>query len=156
MKKSFVSLALLSLALASTAANADNEKKVTEQQVPKAVLDAFHTAYPQATEAKFEKEGKGVYEVEFKDQGTEREASYSAKGKLLSTEEDVQPDALPAAVTDAIKKAYPQATISEAEKNLKLDGTVHCYEVEIKDGAKALEVHLDPTGKILKTEKDDD
>ncbi len=42
--------------------------------------------------------------------------------------------------------------MKEAEKLLKPDGSIHGYEVEIKDGKKELEIHLDAAGKILKTE----
>lgn len=146
---------LLGLAALSTGANAGEEKKLTEQQVPKPVLEAFHTAYPQALGVKYEEDkvaGKTVYEVEFKDQGVEREATYAAEGTLIETEEDIKPDALPAAVTEALKKAHPHATLKEAEKLMKPDGSVSGYEVEIKDGKKEVEIHLDAAGKILKTE----
>jgi len=146
---------LLGLAALSTGANAGEEKKLTEQHVPKPVLEAFHKAYPQAADIKYEEEkeaGKTVYEVEFKDQGVKREASYAAEGTLVETEESIKPDELPAAVTEALKKAHPHATVKEAEKLMKPDGSVHGYEVEIKDGKKELEIHLDAAGKILKTE----
>jgi uncharacterized membrane protein YkoI len=146
---------LLGLAALSTVANAGEEKKLTEQQVPKPVLEAFHKAYPQALDVRYETEkeaGKTVYEVEFKDKGINREASYSAQGALLEAEEGINPDALPAAVAEALKKAHPSATVEEAEKLAKADGTANGYEVEIKDGKKTLEIHLDANGKILKTE----
>ncbi len=146
--------ALLGLAALSTGANAGGEKKLAEQQVPKPVLEAFHKAYPQATDIQYEAEkeaGKAVYEVEFKDQGVKREASYAAEGTLVETEESIKPDELPAAVTEALKKAHPHATVKEAEKVLKPDGSVSGYEVEIKDGKKEVEIHLDAAGKILKT-----
>jgi uncharacterized membrane protein YkoI len=148
---------LIGFALLSTGALADSDKKLTEQQVPKAVMEAFHKAYPQATELTFEKEkkaGKAAYEIEFNDQGMSREANYAADGKLLGTEEEVTLDALPASIAEAVKKAHPQATIKEAEKKYKPDGTLHCYEVEINDGKKSLEIHLDESGKILKTKAD--
>ena len=157
MKTPLLIPCLLGLAIISAAA-AGAEKKLTEQQVPKPVLEAFHKAFPQAADVKFEVESKGgkpVYEVEFNDQGVEREASYSASGGLLETEEQIKPEALPAAVTEAIKKAHPQATVVEAEKILKSDGSLIGFEVEIKDGGKTLEIHLDHTGKIIKTEVDD-
>ena len=146
---------LLGFALFSTGAIAGGEKKITEQQVPKPVLEAFHKAYPQAVDLKYEKEdkeGKAAYEIEFNDQGIKREATFAADGKLLETEEeDIKPEALPAHIQDAVKKAHPQATIKDAEKTFKADGTLKCYKVEIQEGNKALELHLDESGKILKT-----
>ena len=146
---------LLGLAALSTSAIAGGEKKVTEQQVPKSVLEAFHKAHPNPVNVKYEtnsKAGKTVYEIEFEDQGIEREASYSESGALLETEEAIKPATLPAAITEALKKAHPHATLEDAEKVMKPDGKVSGYEVEIKDGTKIWEVHLDAAGKILKTE----
>ncbi len=146
---------LLGLAALSTGANAAGEKKLTEQQVPKPVLEAFHKAYPHASNLKYEADRKGektVYEIEFKDQGIKREATYAAEGTLLETEEQVKPNTLPPTVTEALKKAHSHGTVEEAEKVMKPDGTVSGYEVEIKDGTQELEIHLDAAGKILRTE----
>jgi len=150
---------LFGLAVISAGATAGGESKVAEQQVPQPVLEAFHKAYPQAQDIKYEKDskaGKTVYEIEFQDKGLEREATYSANGVLLETEEDIKPDALPAAVTQALKKAHPHATLEEAEKVMKPDGKVSGYEVEVKEGEKEWEVHLDTAGKILKTEAEEE
>jgi len=152
--KSLLIPTVVGFAILSTGAIAGKEDKLTEQQVPKAVLETFHKAYPQALDLKYEKEeeaGKPAYEVEFTDQGVKREATYAADGKLLKTEEGIDPAALPANVAEAVKKAYPQATIKEAEKKFKADGTFKAYEVELKDGKKELEICLDEAGKILKT-----
>ena len=68
--KTVLILTLLGLAVLSTGANAGEEKKLTEQQVPKPVLESFHKAYPHASDIKYEADRKGektVYEVEFKD-----------------------------------------------------------------------------------------
>ena len=144
---------LLGLMALSTSAIAGEAKKVTEQQVPKPVLEVFHKAYPQAQDLQYEKEskaGKTVYEVEFKDQGIKRKATYTGEGTLLETEEDIKPDALPASVTEWLKKAHPKATIEEAEKVMTPDGKVSGYEVEIKDGKKVLEIHFDAPAKFLR------
>ena len=160
MKKNLVLIpALLTLAALSTVANAGQEKKLTQKQVPKEVLEAFHKAFPQATNIKYESEGrkeKTVYEIDFNEQGLAREASYAANGSVLETEEEIKLEELPAAVTDAIMKAHPHATVAEAEKVLKPNGTISGYEVEIKDGGKELEIKLDTTGKILSTDREKD
>lgn len=153
--KSLLMPTLLGLSVLSTGAIAGGEKKISEGQVPKPVLEAFHNAYPHAADLKYEadsKSGKTVYEIEFKHQGIEREVTYSANGTLLETEEAIKPDALPAAITEALRKAHPHATLEEVEQVMEPDGKVNGYEVEIKDGQKVWEVHLDIAGRILKTE----
>ena len=67
------------------------DRDLSETEVPAAVMQAFKSAYPNATEAKFEEETeKGIktYEVEFKVEGKKFEVDYSADGKQLKAEQD--------------------------------------------------------------------
>ncbi len=121
-------------------------------RVPMAVRDAFLKAYPHARNIVFEKErraGRTVFEVDFEDRGAKIEATYATDGSLLQIEQDIKPDALPRVVTEALKKAYPNARLKEAEKIIDADGTVTGYEVEI---TQDFEIHLDASGRIVKTE----
>jgi uncharacterized membrane protein YkoI len=144
----------LSLVIISSGAMAV-EKDVSEKQVPAAVHSSFKQAYPGSKDVKYQEEtadGKTVYEVEFKDKGKNHEASYSAEGSLIETEETIKTSELPKPIVDAVKAKYPKAVLKEAEKVLKPDGTVSGYEVDITEGKTALELELDNTGKILKAE----
>ena len=159
MKTNVSTLAVLGLAaLFSLSAQAE-EKELTATQVPKAVHEAFQKAYPAAKGAKYSeetKEGKPVYEVEFKAKGKEIEATYSADGGLMETEEEIKTSELPQAVVQAIKQKYPHAALKEAEKILKPEGTVSGYEVEIVAGKRHLEIELGADGTIVKTETEKD
>ncbi|SET05590.1 Putative beta-lactamase-inhibitor-like, PepSY-like [Nitrosomonas marina] len=133
------------------------EKEEKELQVPKAVLDAFEKAYPNAQEVEFEEEtidGKIFYEIEYKENGKEFEILYDVNGVIVQKEETIDVKNLPDQIVQAINTAYPKATIEEAEKLMKADGTVIGYEVEIKAEGKEYELELDASGKILKTEED--
>ena len=157
MKTQFcITTILVTFLIAFGQANA-SETELTKQQVPKAILDAFEKAHPNAQEVEFEKEmveGKAVYEVEYKENGREYEILYDSDGVILQMEETLDVKALPEPIVQAISKAYPKATIEDAEKVMKPDGTVIAYEVEIKTEGKKLELELDADGKILKTEQD--
>lgn len=157
MKTQYVITAVLvALPMILGQANA-GEKELSKNQVPKAVINAFEKAYPNAKELKFEEEtfeGKAAYEVEYKENGKEYEALYRADGTLLQKEEEIDGKSLPEPVAEAIKKAHPNAEIKEAEKLMKPDGTVTGYEVEIKAAGKEIELELDVSGKILKTENE--
>ena len=136
-------------------ANAD-EKELSKNQVPKAVIAAFEKAFPKAKDVEFEQEmfqGKAAYEVEYKKNGKELEFSYGADGTLLQKEEEIDVKALPTPVVQAIMKAHPKATIEEAEKVMKPDGTVTGYEADIKVAGKEIELELDVRGNILKAKK---
>lgn len=133
------------------------EKELSSKQVPQAVHEAFQKAHPGARGVEYSEDtldGKPAYEVEFKDQGKEVEALYDANGVLLATEEAIKLAELPEAVVGAIKKEHPHATLKEAEKILKPDGTLRGYEVDIAEGRKHLELEVDPNGTILKTEQE--
>jgi hypothetical protein len=67
-------------------------------------------------------------------------------------EEKIALDKLPKAVTDAIKKAYPDGELKKAEKE-KADGK-ETYEVVVKNKDETLEIILTPEGKILAVEKE--
>ena len=158
MKNQYLTTVVLGtlLAVAAGPANA-GEKKLTKDQVPKEVITAFEKAYPHAKGMKFEEEtfeGKAAYEVEYKENGKEYEATYSADGTLLQKEEEIDRESLPGPVADAVKKAYPEAKIEEVEKLMKPDNTVTGYEVEIKSAGKEIELELDVNGNILKTENE--
>lgn len=142
--------------LLSGSASAE-EKELSRHQVPKAVLDAFEKAHPDAKGVEYEREkfeGKEAYEVEYKADGKDFELLYATDGTLLQKEEEIDVQALPEPVSQAVAKAHPGAKIKEAEKLMSPDGTVTGYEVEIKAAGKELELELDTAGKILKTERD--
>ena len=157
MKSQYImSVALVAASMILGQANA-GEKELKKDQVPKEVIAAFEKAYPNAKGLEFEEEtfaGKAAYEVEYKENGVEYEFLYSADGKLLQKEEEIDVKALPDTVVQAILKAHPKAKIKEAEKLMKPDGTVTGYEVEIKADGKKIELELDVSGNILKTENE--
>jgi uncharacterized membrane protein YkoI len=159
MKTQYImSAVLVAMPMIFGQANA-GEKELNKSQVPKAVIAAFEKAYPNAKGLEFEEEvfeGKAAYEVEYKGNGKEYELLYSADGALLQKEEEIDGKSLPEPVAQAIKKAYPKAEIKEVEKLMKPDSTVTGYEVEIKSAGKEIELELDISGNILKTDKEQD
>ena len=160
MKTQYImSVALIAVPMIFGQADA-GEKELKKDQVPKAVISAFEKAFPNAKGLEFEEElfeGKTTaYEVEYKKDGKEYDFLYSAEGVLLQKEEEIDVKTLPDPVIQAILKAHPKAKIKEAEKLMKPDSesTVTGYEVEIKVAGKELELELDASGKILKTENE--
>jgi len=134
-----------------------SEKELKKDQVPKEVIAAFEKANPNAKGLEFEEEmfeSNPAYEVEYKKNGKEYEFLYSADGTLLQKEEEIDVKLLPEPVAQAVKKAYPKGKIKEAEKLMKPDNTVTGYEVEIKVAGKEIELELDVSGNILKTENE--
>jgi hypothetical protein len=118
--------------------------------LPPAVISAFNTAYPKAVIKGTSKEiEKGVtyYEIESVDGKMNRDLLYTADGKAVEIEEAVVPGALPAAVTQALAKAYPGYKILKAEDLVKAGQKYFELLIQVKD--KKFGVTIDPAGKII-------
>lgn len=128
------------------------ENKAPDLKIlPAAVLNAFKTAYPKAVIKGTSKETeKGVtyYEVESVDGKLNRDLLYTADGRAAEIEEAVAPESLPAAVQQALIKAYPGCKILKAEAMTK--GTEKMFELQIQVNNKKQGVTIDPSGKIIK------
>ncbi|HEY7428954.1 MAG TPA: PepSY-like domain-containing protein [Gemmataceae bacterium] len=143
--------------LAGAAARADEEKeeKVPLDKVPKAALDAVKAKFKDAELVGAQKEnenGKLVYEINLKHKGQTIEVTVTPDGKIVSIEKTIAAKDLPKAVAEAIESKYPKAAIKKAEE--VTEGGKTNYEVLLVTAdKKAVEVVLDPAGKILKEEK---
>ena len=118
--------------------------------LPAAVADAFKKAYPNAVIKNWAKEtegGKVQYEIESMDGAQARDINYAADGTVLVMEEALPTADLPAAVSAAVAKTYPKATITKVERVTK--GKETQYEVFLK-GAKVPEALFSPDGKPIK------
>ncbi len=135
-------------------AGEEEEKQLTKQDVPVAVLAAFEKAYPKAVVkgySKEEKDGKTLYEVESLEGKTHLDVSYLEDGSLFVTEEVVAVKSLPEAVRQTVKKEHPKGKIKLAEKIT--EGTIVEYEVVVALGKKKFEIKLDASGKVLESEE---
>ena len=66
--------------------------------------------------------------------------------------EQVQPDQLPQAVSDAVKKQFPQATIRSAEREEE-DGRMK-YELKVTNEGAQYEFDVAEDGTVLEFEKE--
>jgi Putative beta-lactamase-inhibitor-like, PepSY-like len=142
-------LVAIGLLLTSVYASAQ-ESKIQEKDVPKAVIAAFKSAYPNATVRGYAKEkenGKLLYEIESKDGATMRDLLYNPDGTLAETEETVAASDLPAAAQQALQAKYPKAVISKAEKTTQGDKVE--YEVSARRGKQRISLTFDADGKLL-------
>lgn len=150
MKLKLICLIAL-LIFAADKINAANFKT----KVPQAVLDAFKAKYPTATDVEWEKEGENEYEAEFEIGKSEYEASFTATGQWLETEQEVGVEDLPAAVYTAFNTAYPNAKKVEIEK-IETPNQVIKYKFEFKERRKKKEVVYDSKGELMPDDDKDD
>jgi hypothetical protein len=116
---------------------------------PTAVQKAFAQKFAKATDIKWGKENSNEYEAEFVLEGIKMSANFATDGTWLETETTIPVSQLPAAVTAAVAKLYPNSTVIEADK-IERAGKATLYETEIKTGTKKKEVVFDDKGVIQK------
>lgn len=143
MKTYFLTLVGLALIMPGFAQTGPN--------VPAAVQTAFANAYPTAQNAKWEKDKKD-YEVAFTMDQKTLELKYNGQGTLLEKEEKMEEKALPAGVQNTLNKEFGDYSVKEAEQ-VDRSGVV-TYEVVVQKGKAKYELTLEPSGKLLKKEKD--
>jgi uncharacterized membrane protein YkoI len=135
-----------------------DEEEIPLDKLPKPVLDAVKAKYPGAElkgASKEEKEGKTIYEVSLKHKESSYDVSLTAEGKIIEVEKTIAAKDLPAAVAKAIEQKHPKSTVKKAEE-ITADGKVKYEAVIVTADKKTLEVVLDPSGKILEEEADDE
>jgi uncharacterized membrane protein YkoI len=128
---------------------AAQEKKITAQQVPAAVIAAFKSSYPNATIRGYAQEkenGKVFYEIESREGTIKRDVLYNADGTVAEVEESISASDLPADAQRAIKQKYPRAVITLAEKTTA--GDTVGYEVSLRNGKKRIGMEFDSSGKV--------
>ena len=142
MKKTMFTLCAVMIGFYASA------QKLTEAQVPAAVVKTFKAKYPAVQHATWEKEDM-AYEANFEMNKAETSAIFDANGKFMETESEIAKSALPKAVADAVAKNYAGYKIEETAK-IEAKGLV-TYEVEVEKGEKSMDLIYDEKGKLLKT-----
>jgi uncharacterized membrane protein YkoI len=134
------------LLLGTTLGAAD--KKITAKDLPPAVAKAVQDETKGATIKGYSKEvekGKTMYEVETTVNGHTRDLLFDAAGKLVTTEEQVELNAVPAPVKAAFE-AKGKVLLVET---VTTDGKV-TYEAQIEKNGKKSELVVDAAGKPVK------
>lgn len=156
-KQKFVALALLVLfVFAGTSRLSAQEKAITQDQIPRAVMDALLAKFPKASIDKCTKAREFftvVYDIEFNQEGRKFEADIKENGTYINYEKAIEATALPKAVSDAIAKKYPNSVMKEIMEETEVKGKTEklsAYEVVLQtaDGKEA-EVRVSPSGRIL-------
>ena len=93
---------------------------------------------------------QGVYEVELVKDGKQSDVSVSPEGKLISVEEKVEFDAIPAAAQTTLKEKAGKGKIGKCEK-ITADGKV-TFEAVVHKGKKVIEYTVAEDGKFVKDE----
>ena len=154
--------AVAGFVMLGTLAWADEKKaeKISEDKLPKKVMNTIKDRFPEAKIASAEKEtedGKVVYDIELTHKGRKYEMDIQEDGTLIEIEKQVDIKDLPKAVTKALETKYPNAKLEEIMEVNKVKGkkeTPDHYEVVLVTAdKKKLEVTVSLDGKTIKAEK---
>jgi uncharacterized membrane protein YkoI len=141
-----------------TAAGAD-EKDISLNEVPKAVVDAVKARFAGAEmtgAAQEMDDGKLVYEVSLKHEGQTIDVLATPEGRLFLIEAAIATQDLPGPVVATLEAKYPKATYKKVEKLIEVEGKeekLTHYEVRlVTAGSKGREVKLTPAGAVVDEE----
>ena len=159
MKTLTICCALVALSLTARA----EDKKVTEADVPKVVLDRVHAKYKTAKLVAFEektKEGKTAFEVKIDNGGKQLGVTLYADGTIRSEADKVSIDQVPAKVRAAWQAdaKYGKWTLHHAEHVIRFEKTNDPHwKIKATDSAKTKMVKLeyDANGKQIVAEEHD-
>ncbi len=134
--------------------------------IPQATRTSFESKYPNASNVRWSKYDNSVdkstmdhsdvrynldandYEVRFNIDNADYVAWYDDGNWIYTTSRVTDPSTLPAAVSNRIKKDYPDYTIVETDKENDKDRTM--YEVELEKGSDKVKLMIAENGDIIK------
>jgi hypothetical protein len=151
MKKTIIAFLLTAGLALGAKAQEEKKDKITEAEVPQAVLTSFTNTFANATDVEWKKKDMD-YKVSFDLYNTEQHAMFDASGTLLSQGKEITEADLPEAVSSAIKRDHPQHRVDEVYTVVK-DGTTS-YKIEL-DGSPDLKVKYSADGTKLEDKKKD-
>lgn len=148
--------ALAALAIAAAAPEVDDDDRDRDDdeqtvqidiaQVPAQVLASFLVRSNGVTPTSAERitdDGIDVYALESEGDGVDFEAVLSSAGDIIKTESQIGIDTLPQSVRDALAKAFPGATIAEAD-----DVSLSYFTVELRQGDRTFDAVAFASGDI--------
>lgn len=142
--KNLTLISVLAVTLSLQSCAQESESK----NVPEKVLTAFKTKFPDAKKVNWEMENDSEWEAEFKLNGKEYSANFSAEGEWLETEYEIKESDIPSNILAVLDKNFSDYEIEELEIAETASG--NSYEMEIEIGEDGFEVTIDAKGNLTK------
>ncbi len=121
-----------------------------QTNAPTAVTTAFSQKFPTVKKAKWNKENETEWEAEFKMNGKEYSANFTAEGIWKETEYEISAAEIPVAVKQTLARDFTGYKIEESEISETAAGKI--YEFALEKGESELEVGIAPDGTVIKKE----
>jgi len=122
-------------------------QKISADNVPDVVKNAFKQKFPTAQKVKWELDYEN-YEAEFKMDKKEMSVKFDKDGNWIETETPIKPSAINAEVKEFLTKNFAGFVVKEAEKvETAAKGIV--YELEVKKGEIEYELVVSEKGQLI-------
>ena len=131
------------------------EKKISKSALPPAVAKTAEEQSKAAVVRGYSQDnenGQVEYEVEMAVNGHSRDVSIGPDGRVLEVEEQVEMDALPAAVQTGLKGKAGRGNITKIESITK-HGAIVAYEAHVSTQGRHSEIQVGPDGRPLNHEE---
>ena len=157
MRKNFLNLGFLVLALTSVSANAEILGK---DAIPPQIMDQFYKRHPNAIDISAEKKThfkQALYEITFKEEKDKENLIelYRDNGHFFVSADTVQgANMMPAIAYDNLKSAFGTYTIKDSILVVNPNGVGEEYDLTINSSGNDWSVVVDHTGKITQKERD--
>jgi len=157
MRKNFLNLGLLVLALSSVSANAETLGK---DAIPAPILDEFYKRHPNAVDISAEQKvhfKQDLYEIFFKD-GKDKPLDielYRNNGRFFVNADDVTTsNMMPSLGYDNLKATFDVYTVKEALLVVNPNGVGEEYDLTVNASGNDWSVIVDYKGNITQKERD--
>lgn len=138
----------IAVSLQSCAQNKDDGK------APEKVKAAFNQKFPKAKKVEWEKENEAEWEAEFKMDGKEYSANFSADGEWVETEYEIKESQIPENILAILNSNFTDYEIEGAEIAETAAGK--SYEFEIEQDEDEFEVVIDAKGNLTKKKSEEE
>ncbi|MHC4213046.1 MAG: PepSY domain-containing protein [Planctomycetota bacterium] len=98
-------------------------------------------------------DGKIVYEVDAENDSGEMKLKIAKDGTLLELEQEMNPENLPEAIRNAVKKSFGEVFFDDIEKRYR-KGSVTVYRIEAETDELKIDLKIAEDGKIIDKEVD--
>jgi len=136
---------------ASAQQNPAKSETIQIQDVPKEVVDAVKTKFPDAqmqTAKKKVENGQTFFGIGLTSKGAVRSVLLTPKGKIVELKKVIPASELPAKVAETVYAQYPNSTTKKAEKVTEYKEE-KCFKVEvITTDKQTKKLMVDADGKI--------
>ena len=121
--------------------------------VPPVVERTFAEKYPDAEAEKWEQDAHGYWETKFRAGEIKFRADFNEDGSWVETENSIEFDKLPSAVQEAIKREFPDETITEIE-SVDNASRGRFFDVEFKRPGKNMDIEYHEDGTQVESTGD--